>query len=131
MSSICVIIPIYDAEAYLYRCVDSVLRQTLQDFELILIDDGSLDNSGLICDDYAGQDNRIHVIHQENRGLSAARNAGLDYAFENLKCDWISFIDSDDWVHPRYLEILFKSVNDKKVKVSACNHAMTKGEPLP
>ena len=128
MSHICVIIPVYDAEAYLHRCIDSVLRQTLQDFELILIDDGALDNSGSICDDYARQDSRIHVIHQENRGLSAARNAGLNYAFEDLKCDWISFVDSDDWVHLRYLESLYQAVIENNVQVAACNHMRTKGE---
>lgn len=128
MSHICVIVPVYDAEAYLHRCIDSVLRQTLQEFELILVDDGSPDNCGIICDEYARQDERIHVIHQENRGLSATRNAGLDYVFEHLTCDWISFIDSDDWVHPRYLEALYQAAIENNVQIAACNHVRTKGE---
>lgn len=128
MSIISIIIPVYQAEAYLHRCVDSVLRQTLQDFELILIDDGSLDNSGSICDDYARRDERIHVIHQNNEGLSSARNAGLDWVFSNSRSEWISFIDSDDWVHPRYLKSLFQAVNDNNVQVAACEHLRTKGE---
>ena len=83
MPQISVIVPIYKVEPYLHRCVDSILLQTFRDFELILVDDGSPDNCGRICDQYAENDNRIHVIHQQNRGLSAARNAGIDWAFKN------------------------------------------------
>lgn len=77
---ISVIVPIYKVEKYLHRCIDSVLAQTFTDFELILVDDGSPDNCGKICDEYAEKDNRIHVIHKENGGLSDARNAGIDWA---------------------------------------------------
>lgn len=89
-----VIIPIYNVEKYLSRCVNSVLNQTYKDFELILVDDGSLDNSPEICDGYKKKDSRVKVIHKENGGLSSARNAGL----EICKGDYIFFIDSDDWL---------------------------------
>lgn len=89
-----VIIPVYNVEKYLSRCVDSVLNQTYKNFELILVDDGSLDNSPVICDEYENKDSRIKVIHKENGGLSSARNAGL----EICKGDYIFFIDSDDWL---------------------------------
>ena len=79
MASICIIIPIYNVEKYIHRCIECVLTQTFTDFELILVDDGSPDNCGEICDEYSQKDNRIHVIHKENGGLSDARNAGMDY----------------------------------------------------
>lgn len=120
MSTICVIVPVYKVEPYLHRCVDSILTQTFSDLELILIDDGSPDRCGEICDEYAKKDNRVHVIHQENRGLSAARNAGLDWTFANSDSQWISFIDSDDWVHPYFLEYLYKAVQECDVDISAC-----------
>lgn len=106
MGLISVIVPIYNVEKYIKRCVDSIIVQTFEDFELILVDDGSTDNCGVICDEYASHDSRIHVIHQKNGGLSAARNAGIDWAFANSDSEWLSFIDSDDWVHPYYLEAL-------------------------
>ena len=81
MPMISVIVPVYRVEKYIHRCVDSILAQTYDDFELILVDDGSPDNCGAICDEYAAKDNRVVVIHQENGGLSAARNAGIDWAF--------------------------------------------------
>ena len=93
------IVPVYNVEKYIYRCVDSILNQTFSDFELILVDDGSPDNCPQICDEYAKKDSRIKVIHKENGGLSSARNAGLDIA----SGEWISFIDSDDWIHKDYL----------------------------
>lgn len=89
-----VIIPVYNVEAFLTRCVGSVLNQTYDNLEVILIDDGSRDGSGGICDDYAARDSRVRVIHKENGGLSSARNAGLDAAGG----DYIAFVDSDDWV---------------------------------
>ena len=100
--------------------MDSILNQTFTDFELILVDDGSPDNCGAICDEYAEKDNRIVVIHQENGGLSAARNAGIDWSFANSDSRWLTFIDSDDWVHPQYLEILYKTIRDNDLKVSCC-----------
>ena len=121
MPEISVIVPIYKVEPYLRRCVDSILAQTFADFEVILVDDGSPDGCPAICDEYAGKDERVRVIHQENGGLSAARNAGLDWVFANSDSRWISFVDSDDWVHPRFLEYLHRAVVENKVKISVCN----------
>ena len=110
MPVISVIVPVYNVEKYLHRCVDSILAQTFTDFELILVDDGSPDNCGKICDEYAEKDSRIHVIHKVNGGLSDARNAGLDWAFANSNSEWVTFIDSDDWVDKYYLEYLYNSI---------------------
>ena len=93
---ISIIVPVYKAEKYLRRCLDSILAQTFADWECILIDDGSPDNSRKICDEYNEIDARFRVIHQENAGVSAARNAGLNVALG----DWIGFVDSDDWIDP-------------------------------
>lgn len=92
MPKISVIVPVYNTEKYLYRCIDSVLTQTYTDFELLLIDDGSKDASGRICDEYASKDSRVRVFHRENKGLSSARNRGLEEACG----DWVIFLDSDD-----------------------------------
>ena len=105
MPLISVIVPVYKVEMFLSRCIDSILAQTFSDFELILIDDGSPDNSGLICDTYSKKDKRILVIHQKNMGLSGACNTGLESVL-NSNSQWITFIDSDDWVHPYYLETM-------------------------
>lgn len=99
MPKVSIIVPIYNSEKCLKRCIDSILAQTFTDFELILINDGSQDNSGKICDDYAQKDSRIIVLHKENGGASSARNAGLDIA----KGDYITFVDSDDTVSTNYL----------------------------
>lgn len=95
---ISVIVPVYKAEKYLHRCVDSILAQSYTDFELLLIDDGSPDRSGDICDEYVKKDSRVRVFHKENGGVSSARNMGLD----NAKGEWISFVDSDDWIESHY-----------------------------
>ena len=123
MPIISVIVPVYDVEPYLRQCVDSILAQTFQDFELILVDDGSPDNCGKICDEYALKDNRIHVIHQSNGGLSAARNAALDWMFANSSSSYLTFIDSDDWVHERYLERLYKEMDKRKPSICASDFA--------
>lgn len=123
-----VIVPVYNVEAYLNRCVDSILAQTVGDFDIVLIDDGSPDRCGMICDEYAQRDARIHVIHQMNAGLSAARNAGLDYAFKTRAFEWVTFIDSDDWVHPQYLELLMKGVLEGGTSISACYFQHTWGD---
>ena len=94
MPRISVIIPVYNAEKYLHRCIDSILAQSFTDFELLLIDDGSKDNSGTICDEYAAKDSRVRVFHKENGGVSSARNLGLD----NAQGEWITFVDSDDYL---------------------------------
>ena len=97
--TISVIIPVYNAEKYLCRCIDSILAQTYKDFELLLIDDGSKDSSGTICDEYAAQDARVRVFHKENGGVSSARNVGLDHA----RGEWITFVDSDDYIEENFL----------------------------
>lgn len=99
---ISVIVPVYNVEKYLHRCIDSILSQTFKDFELLLIDDGSPDNCGKICDEYAQQDNRVRVFHKPNGGVSSARNLGLD----NARGEWIAFVDSDDYVEVDYLDEL-------------------------
>jgi glycosyltransferase involved in cell wall biosynthesis len=105
---ISVVIPVYNVENYLHRCIDSVLNQTFQDLEIILIDDGSKDSSGRICDQYAQKDKRIRVIHKENARVSAARNDGIILA----KGKYVSFIDSDDWIEPEmYQEMINKAEN--------------------
>ncbi len=96
---ISVIVPVYNVERYLPRCIDSILAQTFTDFELLLIDDGSKDSSGEICDEYASKDSRVRVFHKENGGVSSARNVGLD----NARGEWIAFCDSDDWVDANWL----------------------------
>ena len=128
MPKISVIVPVYNVEAYLHRCVDSVLSQTFTDFELILVDDGSPDTSGHICDEYRTLDSRVTVIHQKNQGVSGARNTGIDYA-QTTDSEWITFIDSDDYVVPRYLEALLKAAQGYSLSVGA--RALTEGEDLP
>ena len=99
---ISVIVPVYNVEQYLPRCIDSILAQTFTDFELLLIDDGSTDNSGKICDEYAKKkDTKIRVWHKENGGVSSARNMGLDFA----KGEYIQFIDSDDFIEKICLKL--------------------------
>lgn len=98
---ITVIVPIYNAEKTLHRCIDSILKQSFSDFELLLINDGSGDHSGLICDDYASKDTRVTVFHKLNGGVSSARYLGLDYA----KGQWITFCDADDYVSPNWLSL--------------------------
>ena len=120
MAQISVIVPVYKVEPYLRRCVDSILAQTFTDFELILVDDGSPDNCGAICDEYAQKDSRVHVIHQENGGLSAARNAGLNYCLTQKRSQYLSFIDSDDCISPLYLERLHSALVESHADISVC-----------
>lgn len=126
MPKISIIVPVYKVEAYLDRCVESILAQTFTDFELILVDDGSPDNCPAMCDSWAEKDSRIKVIHKENGGLSDARNVG----FAASCGEWISFIDSDDYVHPQMLQALYDAAQEHNVKVSACNFTRSEGEPL-
>ena len=121
MPTISVVVPVYRVEKYIHRCVDSILNQTYRDFELILVDDGSPDNCGTICEEYAAKDSRVVVIHQENGGLSAARNAGIDWAFANSDSEWITFVDSDDYIHPEYLERLYDAAISLGTQISICN----------
>lgn len=102
--TISIIVPVYNSERWLRLCIDSILAQTFSDFELLLVNDGSTDNSGVICDEYADQDFRVRVFHKSNGGVSSARNLGLN----NVSGKWITFIDSDDWVDNDYLESFLK-----------------------
>lgn len=115
---ISIIVPVYKVEEYLRRCIDSILSQTYKDFELILVDDGSPDNCGAICDEYAQKDSRITVIHKENGGLSSARNAGLEIA----KGDYIGFVDSDDEIAPRCYEALHYFMETDGSDIVTYNH---------
>lgn len=108
-----VIIPVYNVEDYLARCVDSILGQTYHTLEVILVDDGSPDASGSICDAYAQKDSRVRVIHKENGGLSSARNAGLEAATG----EYITFVDSDDWIEPDAYEHLLGLIERYQVKL--------------
>ena len=131
MAEISIIVPVYKVEKYIYRCVDSILKQSFENFELILVDDGSPDSCGIICDNYSIKDQRIHVIHQANQGLSAARNAGIKWAFENSESTWLTFVDSDDWIHPRFLEVLYDAANKFDTDFAIANALWTRHESLP
>lgn len=104
---ISIIVPVYNAQKYIKRCVESIVNQSYQKWELILIDDGSKDDSSLICDELKQTDSRIHVVHTVNQGASAARNRGLDEATG----DYITFVDADDWVEPNHLEVLVNQID--------------------
>jgi glycosyltransferase involved in cell wall biosynthesis len=116
MPKISIIIPVYNVEKYLRKCLDSIIRQTFGDFECILIDDESADNCPTICDEYALKDKRITVLHQKNAGVSAARNAGLDRA----RGEWIGFVDSDDWCEPRMFQFLYENAVRINADISIC-----------
>jgi glycosyltransferase involved in cell wall biosynthesis len=118
MSEISIIVPVYNVEKYLNKCISSILEQSFTDYELILVDDGSKDNSGRICDEYKDRDFRIKVIHQENSGLSASRNAGIEIS----QGKYITFIDSDDFIHPNMLEILYNNILENKADTSICDY---------
>lgn len=116
MSLISIIIPVYNVEAYIEECLDSVLAQTYKELEVILVDDGSTDKSSEICDQYASLDNRIHVLHQENQGLSDARNSGMAFA----KGEYVTFIDSDDYIAPDMMELLYNNMKKENAQISIC-----------
>ena len=124
MTSVSVIVPVYNVEPCLCRCVDSLLAQTFTNHELILVNDGSSDNCGAICDRYAGQDSRVHVIHQENGGLSAARNAGIDWVLANSSSQWLTFVDGDDYVSAHFLERLYRLAAEDHTKCSMCGYSI-------
>lgn len=131
MAEIGVIVPVYKAESFLDRCVNSILNQTFMDFQLVLVDDESPDGSGAICDSYAADDCRIHVIHMTHGGLSAARNEGARFLLDETDCQWILFIDSDDWVHPEMLERLLKAAKVCGVNVSIAGYGETMDDTAP
>lgn len=121
MPLISVVVPVYKVKDYLGRCLDSILSQSFTSFDLIIIDDGSPDECGKICDKYAAKDNRVIVIHQENQGQAEARNVGIEWALKNSDSEWITFIDSDDWIHEDYLKLLYENANEYNVNLSICN----------
>ena len=116
---ISIIVPIYNAEQYLHRCIDSILHQNYTDFELLLIDDGSKDASGAICDEYAAKDTRVRVFHKENGGVSSARNLGLD----NAQGEYITFCDADDYVDQEWLAAYRDAIaGDIDLAIQSCHY---------
>ncbi len=115
---ITIIVPVYKVEDYLERCIESIINQTYNNLEIILVDDGSPDNCGKICDEYQIRDKRIKVIHKQNGGLSDARNVAID----NAKGELITFIDSDDYVEKDYIELLYKNLQDNNCDISTCSY---------
>ena len=105
---ISIIVPVYNVEQYLQSCIDSIITQTYTDWELLLVDDGSPDRSGEICDEYAKKDNRIRVFHKRNGGVSSARNLGLDKA----QGEWVTFIDADDYILSDFIKGLYKPIEN-------------------
>ena len=114
---ISVIIPVYNVKSYLNRCIESVLTQTYQNLEVIIVDDGSFDGSSEICDAFAQRDSRVKVLHQVNQGLSAARNAGIEIS----SGEWVAFLDSDDYVEPSIYEDLLNLAMRHNVDLCSCN----------
>lgn len=119
--TISVIIPVYNTEKYLRRCLDSIVAQTYKEFECILVDDGSTDGSGKICDEYAVKDNRFHVIHKENGGVATARQAGTDAAIG----EYIIHADPDDWTEPEMLEQMYAKAKETDADVTICDFFYT------
>ena len=123
---ISVIVPVYRVEEYLERCVKSILSQTYKNLEVILVDDGSPDQCPAICDACAEKDARVKVIHQENKGLSGARNAGIDAA----SGEYLAFVDSDDYVSPHFIEELYQLLQDTGCAIGQCRFSYVKGDGL-
>lgn len=125
MPKVSIIVPVYNVEKHLKNCVNSLLNQTYKDIEIILVDDGSTDSCGLICDKFKEKDERIKVIHQENLGVSVARNNGIKEA----SGEYLSFVDSDDIVYSDYISYLFGLLNDNpNCEIAACGHLVVRGE---
>jgi glycosyltransferase involved in cell wall biosynthesis len=124
MPLISIIVPIYNTERYLGTCIDSILSQTHNQIQLILVDDGSQDNSSIICDSYAEKDERVIIIHKDNAGVSSARNLGL----KNAAGDYIGFVDSDDWIEPNMFEEMLKKIREENAQLCICNKYFRNGE---
>lgn len=124
MDLISIIIPVYNVSKYLRRCVDSVLSQTYKNIEIVLVDDGSTDDSGNICDEYAEKENSITTVHQTNQGLGPARNTGLDLAHGK----YIGFVDSDDWVAPNMYEYMYKAMMNNGCDIVTCGRYVVSDE---
>ncbi|MGN1194229.1 MAG: glycosyltransferase family 2 protein, partial [Acutalibacteraceae bacterium] len=116
MPEISVIVPVYNAQMYLERCIKSILGQSFTDFELILVDDGSKDSSPLLCDEAAKKDSRVRVIHKKNGGVSSARNCAIDAS----KGKYLIFCDSDDYVEPDWLELMHQAITKDGVEIGVC-----------
>ncbi len=116
MDLISVIIPVYKVEEYLDKCMMSIVSQTYPQLEIILVDDGSPDNCGAMCDEWARKDSRVRVVHKKNGGLSDARNAGMDVA----NGEYIAFVDSDDWIHPCFIESMYRAAKEHDAQMVAC-----------
>lgn len=128
MAQITIMMAAYNAGKYLRRALDSVRSQTFQDFDLIITDDGSRDDTLEIAREYAAMDSRIHVIHQENAGVCITRNNCLDWAYAHSDSQWVIFWDSDDWAHPEMLQRMLDAAVEKGVKIVACGYAETTGD---
>ncbi len=126
MDKISVIVPVYNVEKYIDKCIDSIVKQTYSNLEIILVDDGSTDESGHKCDEWVTKDSRVKTIHKENGGLSDARNAGLEIATGN----YIGFVDSDDWIDERMYESLYREINASNCNIALCEFLETKTEDV-
>lgn len=127
MPEISVIVPVYNVEQYLPQCLDSIINQTFKDIEIICINDGSTDNSGKILEQYAQKDDRIKIIHQENQGLSVARNNGMAQAIG----EYVSFIDSDDFIHPKFIETLYQAIIQNDCDIAGCDFQKVYNNEIP
>ncbi len=119
-----IIVPVYNTESYLYKCIDSIINQQFKDLEIILVNDGSSDNSGKICDEYAEIDNRIRVLHIKNQGVSNARNRGIELA----RGDYIGFIDSDDWIDEDMYSNMLNNLTTYNADIIMCGHVIYDGK---
>lgn len=122
-TKVSVLIPVYNAEQYIVRCIDSILNQTYPDLEVVLVNDGSTDNSGKICDEYASQDSRVRVFHKKNSGVSETRNVALD----NAQGNYILFVDSDDYIEPNMVEVLVDNIKKNDCDIAMCGYYIQNG----
>lgn len=128
MAQITVMMAAYNAQDYIARALDSLQKQTFRDFDVIVVDDGSKDATGAIADRYAAEDSRIHVLHQPNSGVCVTRNNCLDWAYAHSDSSWVTFVDSDDWIHPEMLERMLRAAQDNDLRICACGYQETTGE---
>ena len=122
---ISIIVPVYQVEKYLEKCINSIIAQTYKNLEIILVDDGSTDSCPAICDRFKEEDSRIKIIHQENGGLSLARNVGLEHATG----DFIGFVDSDDWIEPNMYEVLMSALQETGADIAVCDRQIETSDP--
>lgn len=128
---ISVIVPVYRVEKYIHRCVASILGQTFSDLELILVDDGSPDTCGAVCDAYKKMDPRVIALHRKNGGLSAARNTGIEWMLAHSDSEYLTFVDSDDWLHPQYLELLLQGLKYGAISMAEKSYVYAKEPDYP